>query len=215
MERRIQFVFLSLLLAVLIAPGAWAATSPDELELEPLVVREPDRRQVDVDKLDSENWEFGAYGGLMNVDNFGTEPVYGVRAAYHISESYFVEGQYGITELGDTSYERLSGGTPLFIDRDMTYYNVSLGWNIFPGESFVGGRWAFKGGLYVIGGVGSTDFADDQRFTWNAGMGYRLILKDWLAVHVNVRDHVFKSDLLGSDETYHNIEFTGALTLFF
>jgi outer membrane beta-barrel protein len=200
---------------VLAAPGAMAATNPDELELEPLVVREPDRRQVDVDKLDTENWEFGAFGGLMNVDNFGTELVYGLRGAYHISESFFVEGEYGITELGSTSYEDLSGGTPLFVDRDMTYYNVSLGWNIFPGESFVAGRWAFKGGLYVIGGVGSTDFAGDQRFTWNAGMGYRLIATDWLALHVNVRDHVFKSDLLGSDETYHNIEFTGALTLFF
>jgi outer membrane beta-barrel protein len=215
MDSRIQFVFLSLMFWVLAAPGAMAATNPDELELEPLVVREPDRRQVDVDKLDTENWEFGAFGGLMNVDNFGTELVYGLRGAYHISESFFVEGEYGITELGSTSYEDLSGGTPLFVDRDMTYYNVSLGWNIFPGESFVAGRWAFKGGLYVIGGVGSTDFAGDQRFTWNAGMGYRLIATDWLALHVNVRDHVFKSDLLGSDETYHNIEFTGALTLFF
>jgi hypothetical protein len=30
-----------------------------------------------------------------------------------------------------------------------------------------------------------------------------------------VRDYVFQSDLLGSDETLHNLEFTGAMTLFF
>jgi outer membrane beta-barrel protein len=215
MESRIQFVFLSLALWVFVAPGAMAAPKAEELELEPLVVREPDRRQVEVDDLDSENWEIGGFGGLMNVDNFGTEPLYGARVAYHVTEDFFVEGQYAKTELGDTSFERLSGGSPLFTDRDMTYYNVSLGWNIFPGESFVGGRWAFKGGLYLIGGVGSTDFADDQRFTWNAGLGYRLIATDWLALHVNVRDHVFESDLLGEDENYHNIEFSGGLTLFF
>ncbi len=214
MESRIQFVLLSLALAFT-AIQAQAATDAEELELEPLVVREPDRRQVDVDKLDTENWEFGAFGGLMNVDNFGSEPLYGGRVAYHITQDFFVEGQYAKTELGETSFERLSGGSPLFVDRDMTYYNVSLGWNIFPGESFIGGRWAFKGGLYLLGGVGSTDFADDNRFTWNAGLGYRFVVTDWLAMHFNVRGHVFESDLLGEEETYKNVEFTGALTLFF
>jgi len=214
MESRIQFVLLSMLLGALTVP-AHAATKAEDLELEPLVVREPERREVDVDKLDTENWEIGAFGGLMNVDNFGTEPVYGVRLAYHVSESFFVEGQYGRTELGQTSFERLSGGSPLFVDRDMSYYNISLGWNIFPGESFIGKRWAFKGGLYLIGGVGSTDFAGDNRFTWNAGLGYRFIATDWLALHMDVRDHIFQSDLLGEDETYQNIEFSGGITLFF
>jgi outer membrane beta-barrel protein len=202
------------LLGMTAAP-AHSDIKADELELEPLVVREPERREVDVDALDTENWEIGAFGGVMNVDNFGTEPVYGIRMAYHITESFFVEGQYAKTELGETSFERLSGGAPLFVDRDMTYYNLSLGWNVFPGESFVGGRWAFKGGLYLIGGVGATDFAGDNRFTWNAGVGYRFIATDWLALHVDVRDHVFKSDLLGEDETYQNIEFSGGLSLFF
>lgn len=214
MESRIQFVLLSVLLGMIAVP-AHSDNGPDELELEPLVVREPERRQVDIDQLDTENWEIGAFGGVMNVDNFGTEPVYGLRMAYHVTESFFVEGQYAKTELGETSFERLSGGAPLFVDRDMTYYNLSLGWNVFPGESFVGGRWAFKGGLYLIGGVGATDFAGDNRFTWNAGVGYRFIATDWLALHVDVRDHVFKSDLLGEDETYQNIEFSGGLSLFF
>ena len=113
--------------------------------------------------------------------------------------------------------QRLSGGAALLTDdqRDLTYYNVSLGINLFPGESFLGSRWAFKGGLYLIGGVGSTDFAGDERFTINAGVGYRLIATDWLAFHVTVRDHFFQSDLLGAEDDYHNIEFTGALSLFF
>jgi hypothetical protein len=32
---------------------------------------------------------------------------------------------------------------------------------------------------------------------------------------VGVRDHVFDSDLLGTEETYHNLEFSGALSVFF
>jgi len=222
MESRFQHILLSkaqvvLALLLMSATTAFAATDPNELELEPLVVREPERREVDVDALDRENIEIGVFGGLMNVEDFGSNTVTGLRAAYHVTEDFFIEGMYGKTTLGETSFERLGGGAQLLTDeqRDMTYYNVAVGYNIFPGESFVSSGWAFKGGMYVVAGVGSTDFAGDDRFTINAGLGYRLIATDWLAFHFDVRDHIFDTDLLGDDETKHNIEFSGGLTLFF
>lgn len=153
----------------------------------------------------------------MSVEDFGSNVVVGARIAYHVTEDFFVEGQYGKTTLGQTSFERLSGGAQILTDdeRDMTYYNVSVGYNIFPGESFLGRNLTFKGGLYVVAGVGSTSFGGDDRFTINAGVGYRLIATDWLAFHIDVRDHIFETDLLGTLETKHNIEFSGGLTFFF
>lgn len=215
MEGRIQR-FLLMLCVLAPADAVWAA-QPEDLELEPLVVREPDRREVDVDAIDSEDWEIGVYGGVMNVEDFGTNGVAGVRLAYHVTESFFVEGVYGRTTLGETSFERLSGGAQILTDdeREMSYYNASVGWNLFPGESFLTRRLAFKGGLYLIAGAGSTEFGGDDRFTINAGFGYRLIATDWLALRVDVRDHVFQSDLLGTREDRHNIELTGGLTVFF
>ena len=206
-----------LMAAAVLFPLPALAAEAEDLELEPLIVREPERRDVDVDAIDSENWEVGVYGGVMSVQDFGTNAVAGVRLAYHVTESLFVEGMYGRTTLGETSFERLSGGAQILTDdeRDMSYYNVSVGYNLFPGESFLTRRWAFKGGLYLIAGAGSTEFGGDDRFTINAGVGYRLIATDWLALHVDVRDHVFQSDLLGEREDLHNIEFTGGLTLFF
>ena len=221
MENRLQHIFLSICLLIVVlvgfTPAAFAATDPSALELEPLVVREPERRKVDIDRLDTEDWEVGVFAGLMNVEDFGTNTLTGVRVAYHVTEDFFVEAQYGMTDLGQTSFERLSGGAQLLTDdqREMSYYNLSVGYNVFPGESFIASRWAFKGGLYVIAGIGSTDFAGDERFTLNAGLGYRLIATDWLAFHFNVRDHIFDSDLLGKEETLHNIEFSGGLTIFF
>ncbi len=218
MESRFQRILLSLAALIVwsstACPIAFAA-EPSDLELEPLVVREPERRQVNVDKLDRENFEIGVFGGVMSVEDFGSDAVTGIRFAYHVTEDFFVEAVYGQTELGLTSFERLSGGSPLISDRDMTYYNVSVGWNLFPGESFIGSRWAFKGGLYAIAGVGSTQFGGNDLFTINAGLGYRFIATDWLAFHVDVRDHIFESDLLGTQETKHNVEFSGGLTLFF
>jgi outer membrane beta-barrel protein len=216
MDSRIQRIFIAVLATLMPATGAFAA-QPKDLELEPLVVREPERREVKVDEIDTEDFEIGAYGGILNVQDFGSNAVYGVRAAYHVTEDFFLEGVYGISELGETSFERLSGDVQLLTDdeRDFSYYNLSIGYNIFPGEAFVGRKWAFRGGLYLIAGAGSSDFAGDEQFTVSGGFGYRLAATDWLMLRLDVRDYVFKSDLLGSDETLHNVEFTGGLTLFF
>jgi outer membrane beta-barrel protein len=215
MESRIQHFLIA---ALLLTPGLGvAATDPGDLDLEPLVVREPERREIKVDKIDSENIEIGGFAGIMNVEDFGTDTLYGLRVAYHVTEDLFVEAVYGETELGETSFERLSGNIQILPDgdRDMSYYNLSVGFNVFPGEAFVGRGLAFKGGLYVIGGAGSTDFAGDEHFTVNFGVGYRLAATDWLALRIDVRDHMFETDLLGSEELTHNVEFSGGLTVFF
>lgn len=216
MEGRIQRILLGLVCAILFAGPAYAE-KPELLELEPLIVREEERRDVDVDQIDSENWEVGVSGGVMHVEDFGSDSSTSLRVAYHVTEDFFIEGLYGQTTMGQTSFELLSGGAPLLTDeeRDLTYYSVGLGWNMFPGEAFIGNRWAFKGSLYVVGGAGSTEFGGDDQFTINLGVGYRLVATDWMAFHVTVRDHYFESDLLGTMEGKHNIEFSGGLTFFF
>jgi outer membrane beta-barrel protein len=216
MDSRIQLFLVAALMGSMSAPNAIAA-QPKDLELEPLVVREPERREVKVDDIDSENFEVGAYGGILDVQDFGSNPVYGIRAAYHVTEDFFLEGLYGRSELGKTSFEKLSGNVELLTDddRQFSYYNLSVGYNILPGEAFVGRKYAFRGGLYLIAGAGSSDFAGDQRFTISGGFGYRMAATDWLSLRIDVRDYVFESDLLGSNETLNNLEFTGGLTVFF
>lgn len=216
MEGRIQRILLGLFCAVL-GTGQAFAEKPELLELEPLVVREEERRDVDVDQIDSEDFEIGINAGVMHIEDFGSDQSLSLRFAYHVTEDFFVEGLYGQSTMGQTSFEQLSGGAPLLTDeeRDLTFYSVGLGWNILPGEAFVGGRWAFKGSLYVVGGAGSTEFGGDDRFTINVGVGYRMVTTDWMALHVTVRDHYFESDLLGEMEGKHNIEFSGGVTFFF
>ena len=43
----------------------------------------------------------------------------------------------------------------------------------------------------------------------------RVLVKDWLAVHLDMRDHVMEIDVLGSKKTSHNYEATLSLTAFF
>jgi outer membrane beta-barrel protein len=216
MDSRIQLLLIAALVGSMSAPVAQAA-DPKDLELEPLVVREPERREVKVNDIDSENFEIGGYAGILDVQDFGSNAVYGVRAAYHITEDFFLEGVYGRSELGKTSFEKLSGNVELLSndDRQFSYYNLSVGYNVLPGEAFVGRKYAFRGGLYLIAGAGSSDFAGDQRFTISGGFGYRIAATDWMSLRIDVRDYVFESDLLGSNETLNNLEFTGGMTIFF
>lgn len=217
MESRICRIFLSgcvwLALAQAAAPPpASAADAPEQ------VVRpEIERRDVDEADIDTEDFEFGAFFGAMNVEDFGTNLVFGARATYHVTEYIFVEAAYGHTDTSETSFERLSGSAQLLSDDDrkLDYLNLSFGFNLLPGESFVGRKYAFTSDFYVVGGAGGTRFAGEDNFTWNFGFGYKVLMNDWLALRVDARDHIFTLDLLGESQTNHNLEFTGGLSVFF
>ncbi len=192
------------------------AAEPLERKAEQIILPELDRREIKQAAIDTEDFEIGVFGGALSIEDFGVNPVVGARLAYHISEDFFAELSIGATEASETSFEVLSGGLQLLTDdeREYYYYNVSLGYNIFHGESFFGQR-AYNSDLYVIAGVGNTHFADDDNFTWNFGVGYRFIPRDWFTIHVDVRDHIFNSDILGADKQTHNLEIHAGFTFFF
>ena len=182
-----------------------------------MVCPEIERREVKEADIDTEDFEVGAFFGLMNVQDFGTNTVYGARAAYHVTEHIFVEAAYGHTDTDETSAERLGGNLQILADedRELDYYNLSFGLNLFPGESFLGSKYAFTSDFYLIGGVGWVDFAGEEELAWNFGFGYRLLATDWLAIRLDARDHIFENDVLGESDTNHNLEFTGGLSIFF
>jgi outer membrane beta-barrel protein len=176
-----------------------------------------ERREVKEPAIDREDFEVGGFVGIMGIEDFGSNVSYGVRLAYHMTEGFFVEGMAGQSKGGLTSFEILSGGAQLITDseRTMTYYNLNLGYNILPGEVFIGEGHAYNTNLYLIAGLGSTRFAGDDRFTVNFGAGYRFLLTDAVALHLDFRDHLFDIDLLGEEKTAHNLEAHLGFTVFF
>ncbi len=178
---------------------------------------EVERRKIKEPKIDKENFELGAYAGIMSIEDFGSDIVYGARLAYHVTEGFFVEGTLGQSEAGLTSFEQLSGGARLIDDseRTLTYYNLSLGYNVLPGEVFIGEGNAFNTNLYFVAGLGSTRFAGDDRFSVSYGAGYRFLLTDTFALHLDFRNHLYDIDLFGEEKTVNNLEGHLGLTVFF
>jgi outer membrane beta-barrel protein len=226
MESRIRVLFL---IIALIGLSGCAATknlfgigpkeAPPPSTEPPGQVIDPqvERREIKEPKIDREDFEAGGYVGIMSIEDFGSNVVYGVRLAYHVTEGFFVEGTVGQTEGGLTSFEVLSGGAPIISDdeRTLTYYNLNLGYNLLPGEGFIGEGRAYNTNFYLIAGLGSTSFAGDDRFTVNFGAGFRFLFTDSIALHVDFRDHLFDIDILGEDKTTHNLEGHLGVTVFF
>jgi len=206
------------LLASALAAANWSALAadPPAPPNDQVVVPQVDRRDLEVPKFPSNDFEFGLYTGSYSTQNFGTSWVYGAKVGYHITEDFFVEGVYGQTKVSDELFRQiLPGGIFLQDTEKLAYYNLSIGYNLFPGEIFIGGRRARPSQFYLIAGFGSTKFVDQKKPTFNAGFGYRVYLADWVALQLDLRDHIFSLDLLGKRENTQNVEFTGGLSFYF
>jgi len=216
METWLKRLLLTVALSAL-SLMANAADTQTRSVLDKIITPNLERRDPVSPNIDTEDFELGFYAGIINVEDFGSNTVTGLRLAYHISEDFFAEANYAQSTLQETSFERLSGSTQLLSDeqRELNYYNLSLGYNLLPGEIFIGKDWSFNSAIYLLAGVGNTNFADDDYFTYNAGIGLRLLATDWLALHFDVRSHIYEHELLGEAQTVFNLESHAGVTFFF
>ena len=214
MENRTKHLFLKTLC---LGAGLCIATATQAQDDRPLI--EPDVTPAPVTEalIDTENFEIGAFVGVLNIEDFESSLLYGGKLTYHLSESFFFEAGVGFAEGGETSFEKLAGNVEVLTDseRDYSYYNINLGYNVLPGEAFFTENYAFNTNFYLIAGAGATDFAGDTRFTLNAGAGYQVLLTDSVAVQIGVRQHYYRIDVLGAEKTSMNTEVSTGLSVFF
>lgn len=227
---RFRLLFLTLLAASVLpgcamfshdrdtAPETAASAQPptddaDKAIIEPQVAR----REIKRPKIEASDFEVGVYGGILSIEDFESNADYGARLAYNLTEDFFLEATLGRSRAGRTSYENLSGSAEILTSgqRDYTYYALSAGWNALPGEVFVGKNRAYNTAFYLVTGIGSTRFGGDDLFTVNAGFGYRILPSDWIAVHFDVRDYIFDTDLLGKKKIVNNLEARLGLSVYF
>jgi len=216
-EIRIRSFFLALVFVLPALPLEAAVAQSNEDDATGLIEPQIERTEFDEALIDSSDFELAAYTGYLAVENFNTNFVTGIKLGYHVSEDFFVQASYGLSEVGETSYERLSGGAPLLSnkEREVEYYLVVLGFNLFPGEAFVTDSTTFNTVFYISGGVGTTTFAGDDRFTIAYAVGHRTLFADGFSLDIEMRDLIFEQDIFGTEEATNNLEFTVSLNLNF
>src|SRR6202140_2238489 len=111
MEIRLSSVLLA---ATLLSGCGWfhrgekakAEIVAEEPQGEPSIIEpQVNRRVVKTPKIKAKAFEWGGYFGALSIQDFGTNPVYGVRGAYHVSEDIFLEGFLAPCKGGDTTLE--------------------------------------------------------------------------------------------------------------
>ena len=104
MESRLR-VFL--LTTVLVFPGlsVHAAEKTDQpvsvdgnpekevIQQDPVIQPDVKRREVKQADVETENFEVGAFVGILSIEDFGTQPVIGASIDYHITEDFFLQGR--------------------------------------------------------------------------------------------------------------------------
>ncbi|NLO80636.1 MAG: outer membrane beta-barrel domain-containing protein [Xanthomonadaceae bacterium] len=204
-------------LALLGAPLLTLAQPPAprgeaEQPLEPRVARQ----DIRVPRIDARDVEVGLFAGVLQLEHLGSNPVYGIRLGYHLTEDFFLEANLGLSEASDEIYARVVRNGPLGgRSRDLEYLSVSLGFNALPGEVFLGARRAYASALFLTTGLGGLRFAGEDYFTFNLGLGFRLLVNDWLTLRIDVREHMFETDLFGESELTYNTELTAGLAVYF
>ncbi len=217
MENRIQRLFLSVLFAAAALPALAADDKTNADHSDQVIVPELQRRELDKPDIDSQDIEVGIYYGVLSIQDFGSGSVKGATLTYHVTEDNFLELEYGQGKGDKTSFEKLSGSTQLLSssDRDYKYYSLNIGGNIFPGEIFIGSKYAFMSSFYATAGIGGTEFAGDSAFTLNIGVGYRVLLNDWFAIRFDARDYIFDRNIFGKTDRSNNLELRTGFSVFF
>ena len=223
METRLGSVLLA---AALLSGCGWfhrADKGPSPVVAEsaqdepPIVQPQVDRRVVKTPKIKAKDFELGAYYGALSIEDFGTNPIYGATGAYHVTESIFLQGAVARSKGGTSSLEEVFPQITVLGEsgRQFTYYDLDVGYNILPGEVYLGKGRAFNTALYAVVGMGAVKFAETNHFALNFGVGERVLITHWLALHLDVRDHIYESSLFGTQKNTHNIEATLGLTVFY
>ena len=217
MESRFKRIVLGLFLPLTLAFSAPSleAAEDERSILDEVVSPDLKRREIEEDKIDSETIEIGIFGGVMSIEDFGSSSTYGIQLDLHITEDFFLEARGGLATLQPSSAEVLSEDITFFNDedRDMTFYSLSVGYNLFPAQLFLG-KTAYHSSFYLLAGAGNTEFGGNEYLTYHFGTGFKLFMSDWMALRVGMQNHIFTHDTFTYEKKIQNLEGIVGLTLF-
>ena len=175
-----------------------------------------DRRDIEKPKFPSNDFEIGLFTGTYATQNFGSSWVYGARIGYHITEDFFVEGVYGQTKVSDELFRQiLPGGIFARTPKSSATTTCRSATTCSRARSSSAAGAPGRRSSTSSPASAAPSSTDQSKPTFNAGFGYRVYLADWVALQLDLRDHIFSLDLLGKRQSTQNVELTGGLTFFF
>ena len=178
-------------------------------------IAQSDQREVNASDLNTEYFDVGLVAGIVNLQDFPSEVVYGLSATFRSSEDFFLQFNYAQANVSLSSYEKNQGRLFSGDDRIYQHYDFLVGYNIFQGEFFTSGTNANLSALYAVAGIGDTDFGGEASFTYTLGVGYQVAFKRLVIFRLDYRNFFYSSNLLLESETTQNSQLTLGVSYLF
>ncbi len=190
----------------------------DRVNVEPVSVVEPSvgRRVLRDARMDTEAFEVGSFAGILSVDGFNTNFFYGLSGTIHFVNRVIVQANTARSEIERATFEEPADQSIVTdSDRAFRHFDLQFGYNLFPGRSFFGTKSKFNSGIFLMAGIGNSQFTYVDGTTVILGSSYRVVLTDWLSFSIDFRDYIFRRNFLGDAKSTHNVSvFTGLNVLF-
>lgn len=195
--------------------AALAFTSPELFaQKRPLRIIEP-QAPTEAAKsaaIDTEHFEFGGSLGFLSVEDFNTNLLMSFSFNYYFNEKIFAYFSYGTSDTEKSNAEGQQNFNP---DRTFDFFSVGGAYKVLDGRSFWGKNRKFNSGLFAIGGIEQVDFAGSTETGFMFGLSHRTVLTDYLALNIDIKDHIAPRTFLEEDKMTQNVEFSIGLSTFF
>lgn len=171
------------------------------------------RPEPEVRTIKAQDYEAGAYFGGLAVNTDEGFDIYGLRAAYQLSENLFAEAFYETAS--NVGYDELRSLLGLDkkkqYDYDYDAFGVSLGYKLAPGDIYLSKSYTLPFQIYAIGGGGYTTYEGDNFGAYHLGGGVKFMPSDWLSLRFEAKDHLWSRN----GKLDHNAQFTIGLAALF
>jgi outer membrane beta-barrel protein len=150
--------------------------------------------------------ELTVQGGYYASDLFDGTYIVGGAYAYHMTEDFAVEASGALTHIASSGGPELERTFSLLQgkERRSLLFDADLVWSPAHGKLRLGGSIRHFD-LYFAGGAGVVDSVLSSDIAGNGALGLKFFLGRAISVRIDVRDHVYRQQLLARKEWVNDV----------
>jgi len=181
-----------------------------------LAVKRKRRGSVDRLVVKQGRHEFSLGGGYYVSDLFSSTYALSASYTFHMTESTAVEIGGAMTHANADIIRAIEDERGTVLEDDyaqVRFVESLLLWTPVYGKLRLGGTIA-RFDLHMNMGVGVVDSATSRGAAGVAGLGSKLFLSEAIALRIDLRDHIFRQELLAENFLVNDLSLTAGLSVF-
>lgn len=153
----------------------------------------------------AKRFEFDFLTGIVSTSPFLSVKHFGASLGYHFSEYFSLHATYWKHSVSSSdaynTFKQQVPGVNLATNPPKAFYGLQGNWNILYGKASLFGSHIIYVDLFLLGGAGITDTSTGKNFTPFVGIGQKIHLNSFMALHFDYRLMSYSETILSSTGT--------------